>query len=96
MREERGDREGERKRVLHYFVLATSAEAVQSHEGRLSNYMYNDTSLDLIRAFLKIFLIYMYLCPFVIGSGKIQHFADFIKIEILLYLASLMSELQVC
>ena len=29
------------------------------------------------------------------GSGKIQHFADSIKMKILLYLASIMSELQV-
>ena len=33
---------------------------------------------------------------YVTGSGKIQHFADSIKIEILLYLVSIISELQVC
>ena len=31
----------------------------------------------------------------VTGSGEIQHFGDSIKIEILLYLASITSELQV-
>ena len=30
------------------------------------------------------------------GSGKIQHFAGSVKLEILLDLASIMSELQVC
>ena len=38
----------------------------------------------------------MYMYMYVTGFGKIQHFADSIKIEILLYLASIMSELQVC
>ena len=51
---------------------------------------------------LQISLHHLHLCAhvctciYVSGSGKIQHFAYSIKIEILLYLASIMSELQVC
>ena len=43
-----------------------------------------------------IIRMYMYMYMYVTGSGKIRHFADSMKIKILLNLASILFELQVC
>ena len=51
-------------------------------------YLVSDVYCMYVRIYMYNYIMYMDMT----GSGKIQRFADSVKIEILLYLASIMSE----